>query len=104
MGFVVHPDGVVTAIGRPSSRLRFGFPLKGFLLALFIAVGVKAYLIWALGADVYLLQVEPLFAGSNLEQVAGQVLRPDALTLWVADRYQDVYTFLQAGLAAHRGE
>lgn len=100
MGFVVHPDGVVTALGRPSSRLRFGFPLKGLIIAFVIAVGVKAYLMWALGTDVYEVQVAALLEGSNFEQVAGQILMPDALTHWVVERYEDIYAFIEAGMAA----
>ena len=102
MGFVVHADGVVTALGRPSTRLRFGFPMRGLLLALTIAVAVKAYLIWFLGVDVYALQVGSLLSGSRLEQAAGMVLNPDALTLWVVDRYDDAFAFIQAGLAVNR--
>lgn len=100
MGFVVHPDGVVTAIGRPSTRLRFGFPLKGLLLALVIAVAVKAYLMWFLGTDIYTLEVETLLNGSSFEQAAGLVLMPDALTSWMAARYEDIAIFIQAGIAA----
>lgn len=100
MGFVVHPDGVVTAIGRPSSRLRFGFPLKGLLLALIVAVAVKGYMMWFLGVDVYELQVASLFEGSAFERLAGFVLAPDRLTLWVVERYEDIYAFVEAGVAA----
>ena len=100
MGFVVHADGVVTAIGQPSSRLRFGFPLKGLLIALFIAVAVKAYLMWFIGTDVYALQVQTLLAGSGFERAVAMVLMPDVLTAWAADRYEDIYVFIQAGLAA----
>lgn len=102
MGFVVHADGVVTALGRPQSRLRFGFPLRGLLLALTAAVAVKAYLMWFLGIDVYTLQVTALLSGSNFEQAAGMVLMPDALSLWVVDRYEDIFAFIQAGLAANQ--
>ncbi len=100
MGFVVHPDGVVTAIGGSSSRLRFGFPLKGLLTALFIAVLVKAYLMWFLGTDVYTLEVQSLLSGSAFERLAAIVLMPDVLTEWVVERYADIYVFVQAGFAA----
>ena len=104
MGFVVHPDGVVTAIGRPKSRLRFGFPLKGLLLALVIAVAVKAYLMWVLGADVYGLEVQNLLQGSGPERLAGKILQSDALTMWVVERYNDIYAFVQGGLSASLSE
>lgn len=100
MGFVVHADGVVTALGRPQSRLSFGFPLRGLLLGFALAVAVKAYLIWFLGIDVYTLQVEALLSGSSFEQVAGMVLMPDALSIWVGDRYDDAFAFIRAGMAA----
>lgn len=100
MGFVVHPDGVVSPIGKPSSRLRFGFPLKGLLLGFVVAVAVKAYLMWFLGTDVYALEVQSLLSGTAFEQTAAMVLMPDALSVWVVARYDVVYAFIQAGLAA----
>lgn len=100
MGFVVHPDGVVSSIGNPSSRLRFGFPLKGVLLGFVVAVAVKAYLMWFLGTDVYALEVQSLLSGTAFEQAAAMVLMPDALSAWVVERYDVVYAFVQAGLAA----
>lgn len=100
MGFVIHPDGVVTSIGGGSSRLRFGFPLKGLLTAMLIAVIVKAYLIWFLGTDVYTLEVQSLLTGSAFERLAAIVLMPDGLTAWVVERFQDLYLFVQAGLSA----
>lgn len=100
MGFVVHPDGVVSPIGKPSSRLRFGFPLKGVLMGLVIAVTVKAYLMWFLGTDVYTLEVQTLLSGAAFEQAAAMVLMPDALSAWVVGQYDAIYAFIQAGLAA----
>lgn len=100
MGFVVHADGVVSPLGQPSSRLRFGFPLKGLLVALVIAVAVKAYLMWFLGTDVYALEVQRLLVGSAFEQAAGLILMPDALSGWVVERYDDIHAFIQAGMAA----
>ena len=100
MGFVVHPDGVVSPIGKPSSRLRFGFPLKGLLLGFAIAVAVKAYLMWFLGTDIYALEVQSLLSGTAFEQAAAIVLMPDALSAWVVEKYDVAYAFIQAGLAA----
>lgn len=99
MGFVIHPDGVVTAIGDPASRLRFGFPLKGLLLALVIAVAVKAYLMWFLGTDIYALQVQSLLSGTAFDQTAGIILMPDTLSTWTMDRINDVYIAFQTRLA-----
>lgn len=101
MGFIVHPDGVVSPIGKPSSRLRFGFPLKGLLLAFVIAVAVKAYLMWAVGTDVYTLEIETMLAGTGFEQAAALILMPDALSAWVVTQYDAIYAFVQAGLAAN---
>ena len=100
MGFVVHADGVVTAIGQPSSRLRFGFPLKGLLLGLVAAVAVKSYLMWFLGTDIYTLEVQTLLAGSSFERLAAMVLMPDAVTLSGVERFEDINVFIQAGMAA----
>lgn len=100
MGFVVHPDGVISPIGNPSSRLRFGFPLKGLLIALVVAVAVKAYLMWAVGTEIYALEVTTLLSGTAFEQAAGLVLMPDALSAWVVERYDAIYAFVQAGMAA----
>ena len=100
MGFVVHPDGIVTPIGKPSSRLRFGFPLKGLILGLVVAVAVKAYLMWVLGTDVYTLEVQSLLSGTAFEQIAALILMPDALSAWAVERYDDIYAFIEAGLAA----
>lgn len=100
MGFIVHSDGVVTAIGRPSSRLRFGFPLKGLLLAFIAAVLVKGYVMWVLGTDVYAHEVANLLEGSSFERIAAHLMMPDVLTLWVVDRLDDAHTFIQAGFAA----
>lgn len=101
MGFVVHSDGVISPIGRPSSRLRFGFPLKGLLLAFVIAVTVKAYLMWILGTEVYVLEVQTLLSGTAFEQMAGMILMPDGLSAWVVERYNEIHAFIQAGLAAN---
>ncbi len=103
MGFVVHPDGVVTAIGRPSSRLRFAFPLKGLVLALMVAATVKAYLIWFLGVDIYTLEIQSLLSGSAFEQVAGLILMPDAVTGWLVERFADIDVFVRGGIAAQAG-
>lgn len=99
MGFIVHADGIVTPIGRSSSRLRFGFPAKGFFLALMAAVVVKSYLIWFLGIDVYSLQVTSLLSGTSFEQAAGMILMPDALSLWISQGYDVAFAFIQAGIA-----
>jgi hypothetical protein len=103
MGFVVHPDGIVTAIGKPSSRLRFAFPLKGIILSVMVAVAVKSYLMWFLGVDIYTLEVESLLSGSAFERIAGLILMPDALTIWGMERFEDINVFIRGGLAAQAG-
>ncbi|ABD53879.1 hypothetical protein Jann_0962 [Jannaschia sp. CCS1] len=103
MGFVVHPDGVVTAIGDPASRLRFGFPLKGLLIALVIAVAVKAYLMWFLGTDLYTLQVQSLLSGTAFEQTAGMILMPDTLSAWTMARIDEIYIAFQTRIVTAEG-
>jgi hypothetical protein len=100
MGFVIHPDGIVTPIRQSPSRLRFGFPLRGLILGLIAALAVKSYLMWALGIEIYTLEMRSLLSGTAFEQIAAMVLMPDALSLWLVERYEDVYIFVQAGLAA----
>ena len=103
MGFVVHPDGIITAVGRPSSRLRFAFPVKGIVLALMVAVAVKSYLLWFLGVEIYTLEVQSLLSGSAFEQIAGLILMPDALSMWGMERFEDINLFVRGGLAAQAG-
>lgn len=100
MGFVVHADGIVTPIHPRSSRLRFSFPLKGLLLGLMIVVAVKAYVMWVVGMDIYALEVQSLLAGTPFETSAGIILMPDAITVWAVERYDAIYAFIQAGMAA----
>ncbi|MEJ6391545.1 hypothetical protein [Gymnodinialimonas ulvae] len=97
---MVHPDGIVTAIGKPSSRLRFAFPLKGIILSLMVAVAVKSYLMWFLGVEIYTLEVQSLLSGSSFERIAGLILMPDALTMWGMERFEDINVFIRGGLAA----
>lgn len=100
MGFIVHPDGIITPIAQRSSRLRFGFPLKGLLLGLIIVVAVKAYVMWVVGVDIYALEVQSLLAGAPFEQFAALILMPDAITGWTVGLYDAIFAFIQAGMAA----
>lgn len=100
MGFVIHPDGIVTPIRNRSSRLRFAFPLKGLITALIVVVAVKAYIMWVLGTEAYVFEIEKLLAGAAYEQVAAMILLPDALSLWVVEQYNAIYAFMQAGFAS----
>lgn len=90
--FVLRTDGLL--VPRTKRRLRFGFPIKGLTLAFLISIAVKAYLIWFLGADVYQNQVQQLLNGSSLEQVAGRILLPDSVSLWVVTQYEWLYQFV----------
>ena len=60
--FVLQSNGLLVPKQR---RLRFGFPLKGLILAFVIAVMVKAYLIWFLGLELYQLEMLRLLSGSR---------------------------------------
>jgi hypothetical protein len=82
--FVLMSNGLLVPKQR---RLRFGFPLRGLLLAFVIAVAVKAYLVWFLGIDLYEAEVLELLSGTSFERAAGKILMPDQLTMWVVDRY-----------------
>ena len=84
-GFVARPDGLIVPMSQP--RLRFTFPLRGLLFAFCIALLVKSYLIWVLGHDVYSHAVIGLLNGSGIEQVAGKILMPDELSLWVVQGF-----------------
>ncbi len=84
-GLVERPDGLLMHRSQP--RLRFDFPLRGLIFGSLVAIAVKAYLIWVLGHEVYSDAVIGLLNGSGLEQVAGKILMPDGVSLWVVQRY-----------------
>ena len=77
-------------------RLRFGFPLKGLILAFVIAVMVKAYLIWFLGLELYQLEMLRLLSGSRFEQAAARILMPDQLTMWMVSQYDWIWGYIMA--------
>jgi hypothetical protein len=83
--FILHSNGVLVPKTR---RLRFGFPLKGLLVAFAICVAIKAYLIWFLGLDLYEAEVLALLSGTSFEQAAAKIMMPDTLTMWVVDGYE----------------
>ena len=86
---IIHGDGVVVVRRKPAhQRLRFGFPLKGLLIATALVMLVKAFLIWALGDATYTRIVDTLLDGPRLAQAAGHVLAPDRATLILVDAYQ----------------
>ncbi|MDG4648212.1 hypothetical protein P6F26_07130 [Roseibacterium sp. SDUM158017] len=91
---VVHPDGFARPFATRSRRLRFGFPIKGLILATVVTILVKAYLIWTLGDDVYGAAVSQLLAGNQFERAAGLVLAPDQVSVLVVDLFQYVYRLL----------
>lgn len=96
---VVHADGVVTRRRATDDRLRFGFPLKGVLIAATLVVVVKAYLIWFVGPDAYSSMIAGLEAGSNFEQLAAQVLLPDYLSDRLVHVYDVIYLEMSRILA-----
>lgn len=83
--FVLHSNGILVPKSR---RLRFGFPLKGLVIAFVISVAVKAYLVWFLGTEAYQAEVLQLLQGSRLEVAAGRILLPDQLTMAVVGGYE----------------
>lgn len=94
---MVRPDGLVVPREK-APRLRFTFPLRGLILAFCAAVAVKAYLIWFLGGDAYSVVVTGLLNGSNLERVAGQILAPDGVSLWLVGKYDALAVILRGYL------
>jgi hypothetical protein len=94
--FVLQSNGLLVPKQR---RLRFGFPLKGLILAFVIAIAVKAYLIWFLGLELYEAEVLELLSGTSFEQAAARILMPDQLTMWVVGGYDWIAAQLVAGTA-----
>lgn len=82
--FVLQSNGLLVPKQR---RLRFGFPLKGLIMAYVIAVAVKAYLIWFLGVEVYSAEVVALLNGTSFQQAAAYILMPDQVTMWMVGNY-----------------
>lgn len=95
--FVLQSNGLLVPKQR---RLRFGFPLRGLILAFLIAIAVKAYLIWFLGLELYEAEVLELLSGTSFEQAAARILMPDQLTMWVAGLYDWIAAQIAAGAAA----
>jgi hypothetical protein len=82
--FVLQSNGLLVPKQR---RLRFGFPLRGLIMAFVIAVAVKAYLIWFLGIEVYSAEMLELLSGTSYQQAAARILMPDQMTMWVVGQY-----------------
>ncbi|AHM04222.1 hypothetical protein roselon_01859 [Roseibacterium elongatum DSM 19469] len=69
------------------------------MLAFALIVAVKAFLMSAIGMEAYGAAVAQLLAGSDLERVAGLILAPDAVSLWVVDGYEAVSRLVTDALA-----
>ncbi|MDG3042017.1 hypothetical protein [Roseicyclus marinus] len=89
-GHVLRSDGPRVP---PNGRMRVRLPVRGLVLALVIAVLVKAYLVWVLGPDRYNLEMARLLDGTRAQQAAAHILMPDRLTLrtvtlydWIAEQ------------------
>ena len=80
-------------------RLRFGFPLRGLILAFVIIVAVKAYLIWFLGLELYQAEILAPLSGTRFEQAAARILMPDQLTMWVVGVYDWIAALVSGGPA-----
>lgn len=90
--FVHRGDGLL--VPRTRRLLRFSFPLKGLIIAFIVSIAVKSYLIWILGADLYQAEVTRLLSGASFEQVAGQILMPDSVSMWVVSRFEWIYQYI----------
>jgi len=98
--FVLQSNGLLV----PKQRmLRFGFPLRGLIIAFVIAVAVKAYLVWFLGNEIYSAEVLRLLSGTSFEQAAARILMPDQLTMWVVGQYDWIAAQYAAWQAAQAG-
>lgn len=84
--FVHRGDGLM--VPRSGRLLRFRFPLKGLIVAFLASIAVKSCLIWVLGADLYQAEVTRLLRGASFEQVAGRILLPDGVSMWVVTRIE----------------
>lgn len=82
--FLLQSNGLLVP---KQKRLRFGFPLRGLIMAFVICVAVKAYLIWFLGTEVYSAEIIGLLNGTRFQQAAAHILMPDRATLWVVGLY-----------------
>jgi hypothetical protein len=98
--FILQSNGLLVPKQR---RLRFGFPLRGLIMAFIIAVMVKAYLIWFLGLELYQLEMLELLSGTSFEQAAARILMPDQLTLWVVGQYDWIWGHAMAWRASAAG-
>lgn len=90
--FILRDDGLL--VPRTRGSMRFGFPFKGLILSFILAVLVKAYLIWFLGAELYQAEVLELLSGTTLERAAGHVLLPDGLSMWVVTQYEWIAAYI----------
>jgi hypothetical protein len=91
--FVLQSNGLLVP---KQHRLRFGFPLRGLIMAFVIAVMVKAYLIWFLGLELYQMELLKLLSGTSFEQAAARILMPDQLTMWVVGQYDWIWGHVMA--------
>ena len=92
--FVLLPDGLI--VPRKRSRFRFAFPWKGLLMAFVLSLLLKAFLVWYLGAVAYSDLIIPMFDGSAMDRVAGQILMPDRLTIWLVAQYEVISGMIAA--------
>lgn len=77
---VVKDDGLIVF---RAAKPRRQMPLRGLLLVIAAAVGFKALVFGAIGAEAYDVRLADLRAGTAVEQMAAVVLAPDAATRFV---------------------
>ena len=82
-------NGILMPVERV--RVRRGLPVRGIVLALLAFLVFKGFLLAHLGALTYVDRVARLEAGNVVEQMGAWAMRPDPVTLWVADQLGVVF-------------
>ncbi|MEM6409782.1 MAG: hypothetical protein AAF700_15390 [Pseudomonadota bacterium] len=87
----VQEDGLVVDVAQSkSSASRSLLPIKGLLIAAFIFVTFKSFLLAELGEPEYLQRVEDMKTGTALEVAAAFLLDVDPATEFVAGTLKSV--------------
>lgn len=77
-------NGVLVPVRR--SRARRGLPVRGIILSLAVFLAFKGFLFAHLGAVTYIDRVAMLERGNIVEQMGAWAMRPDPITLFLADQ------------------
>lgn len=82
-GSVLKVDNNNLIVPRPR-HATLSFPWRGLCLAFLVALGFKAYLVFALDAQTYASKLDALAQGHTVEQVSAWMMQPDPATTAVA--------------------